>query len=65
MGPGRSSVLYIGSNPSEVSSSGRTGGGIESLAMVVHRAAPGEPPFPWIRERARLTRFDILAALNI
>ena len=46
MGPGRSSVLRIGNNPVEASSSGRTDGGNNSLAVVVHRAAPGEPPFP-------------------
>ena len=45
MGPGRSSVLSIGSNPTEVSSSARTDGGNDSLAVVVHRATPGEPPF--------------------
>ena len=45
MGLGRSSVLRIGSNPAEASSLGRTDGGNDSLAVVVHRAAPGEPPF--------------------
>ena len=47
MGLGRSSVLRIGSNPAEASSSGRTDGGNDSLAVVVHRAAPGEPPLGW------------------
>ena len=46
MGPGCSSVLRIGSNPAEASSSERTGGESYSLAVVVHRVAPGEPPFP-------------------
>ena len=46
MGPSHSSVLRIGSNPIEESCSGRTGGESDSLAMVVHRVAPGEPPFP-------------------
>ena len=46
MGLGRSSVLRIGSNPTKVSGSGRTGGESDSLAVVVHRSAPGEPPFP-------------------
>ena len=46
MGPGRSSVLRIGSNSTEASSSGQTGSESDSLAMVVHRDAPGEPPFP-------------------
>ena len=45
MGPGRSSVLLIGSNSAEASSSGRNGGN-DNLAVVVHRAAPREPPFP-------------------
>ena len=45
MGPGCSSVLRKGSNPAEASSSGRTDWGNDNLAMVVHRAAPGEPPF--------------------
>ena len=46
MGPGRSSVLCIWSNPAEASSSRRTGGESNSLAMVVHRVPPEEPPFP-------------------
>ena len=46
MGPGRSSVLHIGSNPTEASCSGRTGGESDSLALVVHRVTPREPPFP-------------------
>ena len=45
MGLGRSSVLSIGSNPAEASSSGRTDWGSDSLAVVVHRVAPAEPPF--------------------
>ena len=47
MCPGRSSVLRIGSNPAEASSSGRTSRESDSLAVVVHRVAPGEPPFPF------------------
>ena len=46
MGLGRSSVLRIGSNPTKVSGSGQTGGESDSLAVVVHRSAPGEPHFP-------------------
>ena len=46
MGLGRSSVFLIGSNPAEASSSGRTGGESDILAVVVHRVAPGEPLFP-------------------
>ena len=45
MGPGHTSVLRIGSNPAKASSSGQTGGESDSLAVVVHRVAPGEPPF--------------------
>ena len=45
MGPGRSSILRIGSNPVEESSLGRTGGKSDSLAVVVHWVASGEPPF--------------------
>ena len=44
MGLGRSSVLRIGSNPTEASSSGRTGGN-DNLAVVVHQAAPGGASF--------------------
>ena len=43
MGPSHSSVLCIGSNPAEASSSGRIGGESDSLAVVVHRVAPEEP----------------------
>ena len=46
MGLGHSSVLRIESNPVELSSSRQTGGESDSLAVVVHRVAPGEPPFP-------------------
>ena len=47
MGPDRSSVLRIGSNPLEASSSRRTGGKSDSLAVVVHRVTPGEPPWKY------------------
>ena len=46
MAPCRSSILRIGSNPTEASCSGWTGGESDSLAVVVHRVAPREPPFP-------------------
>ena len=46
MGYGRSSVLRIGSNPIEAFGSRRTGSESDSLAVVVHRVAPREPPFP-------------------
>ena len=54
MGLGRSSILRIGSDPSEASSSGRTDGGNDNLAMVVHRAAPGEPPFPLDKGKGKI-----------
>ena len=54
MGLGRSFVLRIGSNPAEVSSSGRTGGESDSLAMVVHRVAPGESPFPLDKGKGKI-----------
>ena len=65
MGPSRSSVLRIGSNSTEESSSGRTGGESDSLAVVVHRLPQGNLLSPWVRARAKLVKSDILAALNI
>ena len=53
MGPGRSSVLRIGSNPAEASSSGRTRGD-DSLAVAVHRAAPREPPSPLDKGKVKI-----------
>ena len=53
MGPGRSSVLRIGSNPAEASSSGWTGGD-DILAVVVHRDAPREPPFPLDKGKGKI-----------
>ena len=54
MGPGRYSVLLIGSNPTEASSSGRTDGENYSFAMVVHRAVPGEPHFPLDKGKGKI-----------
>ena len=54
MGPGRCSVLRIGSNPAEASSSGRTDGGNDNLAVVVHQAASGEPPFPLDKGKGKI-----------
>ena len=54
MGPSRSSVLRIGSNPTEESSSGRSGGESDSLAVVVHRVASGEPPFPLDKGKGKI-----------
>ena len=59
MGPSRSSVLRIGSNPVEASSSGRTDGGYDILAMVVHRAAPGERPFPLDKGKDKLNEIRL------
>ena len=56
MGPGRSSVLRIGCNPTEASSSGRTGGESNSLAVVVHRVAPGEPPIPLDKGKGKINK---------
>ena len=54
MGPSRSFVLRIGSNLAEASSSGRIGGESNSLAVVVHRVAPGEPPFPLDKGKGKI-----------
>ena len=62
MGPGRSSVLRIGSNPTEVSSSGQTdggGGGYDNLVVVVHRVAPGERPFPLDKGKGKLNEIRL------
>ena len=55
MGPSRSSVLRIGSDSTEASSSGRTGGESDSLTMVVHRVAPGEPAFPLDKGKGKIS----------
>ena len=60
MGPSCSSVLRIGSNPSETSSSGRTDGGNDSLVVVVHWAAPGEPPFPLDKGKGKINEIRYL-----
>ena len=53
MGPSHSSILRIGSNPAEASSSRRIDGGFDSLTVVVHRIAPGEPPFPLDKSKGK------------
>ena len=55
MGPGRSSVLRIRSNSTEASGSGQTGGESYSLAVVVHRDAPGEPPSPLGKGKGKIS----------
>ena len=62
MGPGRSSVLRIGSNPTEASSSGRTDGRSDSLAVVVHRVAPGQPPFPLDKGKGKINEIRYLSS---
>ena len=46
MGPGRSSTLRIGGDPSAESGFGQTSGESNRSAEVAHRDAPGEPPSP-------------------
>ena len=58
MGPSRSSVLRIRSNPAEASSSGRTDEGSDSLAVVVHRVAPGESPFPLDKGKGKINEIQ-------
>ena len=55
MGPVRSSILRIGRNSTEASSSGGTGGESDSLAVVVHRVAPREPPFPLGKGKGKIS----------
>ena len=54
LGPSRFSILGIGSNPVEASSSGRIDGGNDSLAVVVHWDALGEPPFPLDKGKGKI-----------
>ena len=56
MGPGRSSVLRIGSNPAKASSSRRTDGRNDNLAVVVHRVALGEPLFPLDKGKGKINK---------
>ena len=55
MGPSRSSVLRIGSDSTKASSSGRTGGESDSLAVVVHQVAPREPAFPLYKGKGKIS----------
>ena len=55
MSPSRSSVFLIGSNSIEASSSGRTGGESNSLGVVVHRVALGEPSFPLDKGKGKIS----------
>ena len=64
MGPGRSSVLRIGSNHAEASSSGQTGGESDSLAVVVHQVAPREPPFPLDKGKGKINEIRYPSGLE-
>ena len=55
MAPNRSSVLRIGSDSTKASSSGRTGGESDSLAVVVHRVALREPAFPMDKGKGKIS----------
>ena len=55
MGPRRSSILRIGSDSTEASSSGQTGGESDSLAVVVHRVSLGEPAFSLDKGKGKLS----------
>ena len=48
------SVIRIGSNLVEASSSGQTDGGNENLTVVVHWPTSGEPPFPLDKGKGKL-----------
>ena len=64
MGPGHSSVLHIGGNLVEASSSGRTDGGNDSLAVVVHRATPREPPCPLDKGKGKINEIRYPSGLE-
>ena len=54
MGPGRSSFLRIGGDPSVVSNSGRTSGASNRLVGVAFRDVPGEPPLPLDKGKGKI-----------
>ena len=58
MGPGRSSILRIGSNSTKASRSGQTGGESDSLAVVVHRDTPGVPPSPLGKGKGKISEIQ-------
>ena len=60
MGPGRSSSLRIGGDPSVVSGSGQTGGASHRSTGVVLRDAPGEPPFPLDKGKGKIDKIKYL-----
>ena len=65
MGPGRSSSLRIGGDPSAVSGSRRTGGSSNRLTGVVSRDALGEPPFPLDKGKGRIDEIKYPGDWNI
>ena len=65
MGPSRSSVMHIWSNPAEASSSSRTDRGYDNLPVVVNRAALGERPFPLDKGKGKLNEIWLPVALSI
>ena len=58
MGPDRFPVLRIGSDPTEVSGLGRTGGESDGLAVVVHRGVPREPPLPLGKGKGKISEIQ-------
>ena len=60
MGPGRSSSLRIGGDPSAVSGSRRTGGASYRSTGVVLRDAPGEPHFPLDKGKGKIDEIKYL-----
>ena len=61
MGPGFSYVLRLEINSTKASGSGRTGGESNSLALVVHRVAPAEPPFPLGKGKGKISEIRYLS----
>ena len=64
MGPGFSYVLRIGSNSTKASGSRWTGGESDSLAVVVHRVAPREPPFPLGKGKGKISEIRYLSGFE-
>ena len=58
MGLDRFPVLRIGSDPTEVSDLGRTGGESDGLAVVVHRGVPREPPLPLGKGKGKISEIQ-------
>ena len=56
MGPSRSSILCIGNDSTEASSSRRTSGESNSLAVIVYRVALGGPAFPLDKGKGKISK---------